>query len=181
MQSYFNSDLEPFDFLLSIIENLFLLWVWANSGSWQWTGRPGVLRSVGSPRVGHNERLNWTPSFCPHYVGWNFSPLTQPLVVFSGSSTEVTFHYCFLYALLQWYHHLCFYLEWFSQSISVTQPCLTLCYPMDCSTPGFPIHHQLLELAQTHVYQVGDAIQPSHPLLAPSPPALNLSQHQSLF
>ena len=56
-----------------------------------------------------------------------------------------------------------------------------LCDPMDCSTPGLPVHHQLLELAQTHVHRVGDAIQPSHPLLSPSPPALNLSQHQGLF
>ena len=52
--------------------------------------------------------------------------------------------------------------------------------PMDCSTPGFPFHHQLLELAQTHVHQVSDAIQPSHPLLSPSP-AFNLSHHQGLF
>ena len=52
---------------------------------------------------------------------------------------------------------------------------------MDSSTPGFPVHQQLLEPAQTHVYQVGDAIQPSHPLLSPSPPTFNLSQHQGLF
>ena len=52
---------------------------------------------------------------------------------------------------------------------------------MDCSMPGLPVHHQLLELAQTHVHRVGDAIQPSHPLLSPSPPVFNLSQHQSLF
>ena len=52
---------------------------------------------------------------------------------------------------------------------------------MDCSMPGFPVHHQLPELAQTHVHQVGVAIQPSHPLLSPSPPAFNLSQHQGLF
>ena len=52
---------------------------------------------------------------------------------------------------------------------------------MDCSTPGFPIHHQLLELAQTHIHWVGDSIQPTHPLLSPSPPAFNLSQHQHLF
>ena len=58
---------------------------------------------------------------------------------------------------------------------------LTLCNPMDCSTPGFPDHHQLLGLIQTHVYRVSDAIQPSHPLSSPSPPALNLSQHQGLF
>ena len=56
-----------------------------------------------------------------------------------------------------------------------------LCDPMDCSMPGFPVHHQLQELAQTHVHWVGDAIQPSHPLLLPSPPAFNLSQHQGLF
>ena len=63
----------------------------------------------------------------------------------------------------------------------VTQSCLILCNPMDCSMPGFPVHHQLLELAQTHVHQIGDAIQPSHPLSSPFPPALNLSQHQGLF
>ena len=56
-----------------------------------------------------------------------------------------------------------------------------LCDPVDCSTPGFPVHHQLLELAQTHVHRVSDAIQPSHPLFSPSPPAFNLSQHQGLF
>ena len=53
--------------------------------------------------------------------------------------------------------------------------------PMDCSTPDFPVHHQLLELAQTHVHGVGDAIQPSHPLSPSSPPAFSLSQHQGLF
>ena len=56
--------------------------------------------------------------------------------------------------------------------------CVRLCDPMDCSTPGFPVHHQLPELTQTHVRWVSDAIQPSHPLLSPSPPAFNLSQHQ---
>ena len=64
---------------------------------------------------------------------------------------------------------------------SVAQLCLTLCNPMDCNMPVSPVHHQLLELAQIHVHHVGDAIQPSHPLSSPSPPALNLSQHQRLF
>ena len=64
---------------------------------------------------------------------------------------------------------------------SVAQSCLTLCDPMNCSIPGLPVHHQLLESTQTHVHWVGDAIQPSHPLPSPSPPALNLSQHQGLF
>ena len=67
------------------------------------------------------------------------------------------------------------------QFSSVTQLCPTLCNPVDCSTPGFSVHHQLLELIQSHVHQVVDAIQLSHPLPSPSPPALNLSQHQSLF
>ena len=64
---------------------------------------------------------------------------------------------------------------------SIAQSCLTLCNPTDCSTPGFPVHHQLPELAQTHVLRVGDAIHPSHPLSSPSPPAFNLSQHHGLL
>ena len=64
---------------------------------------------------------------------------------------------------------------------SVTQLCRTLCDPMNRSTPGLPVHHQLPEFTQTHVHRVGYAIQPSHPLSSPSPPAPNPSQHQSLF
>ena len=64
---------------------------------------------------------------------------------------------------------------------SVSQLCLTLCDHMDCSTPGFPVHHQIPEIAQTHAHLVGDAIQPSCPLSSPSPPAFNLFQHQGLF
>ena len=67
------------------------------------------------------------------------------------------------------------------QFISVAQSCLTLGNPMNRSTPGLPVHHQLLEFTQTHVHWVHDAIQPSHPLSSPSPPAPNPSQHQSLF
>ena len=67
------------------------------------------------------------------------------------------------------------------QYSSVAQLCPTLCDPMNRSTPGLPVHHQLPELTQTHVHWVNDAIQPSHPLSSPSPPAPNLSQHQSLF
>ena len=66
-------------------------------------------------------------------------------------------------------------------SIQVTQLCLILCDSMDCNTQGFPVHHQLLKLAQTHVHRLGDAIQPSHPLSSPSPPAFNHFQHQDLF
>ena len=67
------------------------------------------------------------------------------------------------------------------QFSSVAQLCPTLCDPMNRSTPGLPVHHQLPESTQTHVHRVGDAIQPSHPLLSPYPPALNLSQDQGRF
>ena len=67
------------------------------------------------------------------------------------------------------------------QFSSVAQSCLTLCNCMNWSTPGLPVHHQLLESTQTHVHQIGDAIQPFHPLSSPSPPALNLFQHQGHF
>ena len=91
---------------------------------------------------------------------------------------------------------LCMVIMWFFSSIQtpggrtrarllqfslVAHSCPTLCDPMDCSTPGLPVHHQLPELTQTHVHWVGDAIQLSHPLSAPSPPAFNLSQHQGVF
>ena len=93
--------------------------------------------------------------------------------------------------------HICFLLSFFMMAIlmvmswylivvltefgSVTQLCPTLCDPMDCSMPGLPVHHQLLEFTQTHVHWVGDAIQPSHPVSSPFPPAFNLSQHRCLF
>ena len=64
---------------------------------------------------------------------------------------------------------------------SVAQSCLTLCNPMDCSTPGLPVHHQLPEFTHTHVHHIGDAIRPSHPLSSPSPLTFSLSQHQGLF
>ena len=69
----------------------------------------------------------------------------------------------------------------FIQFSLVARSCLTLCDPMNHSTPGLPVHHQLPEFTQTHVPRVGDAIQPSYPLLAPSPPVLNPSQHQGIF
>ena len=73
------------------------------------------------------------------------------------------------------YEYYCF------QFSSVIQSYSSLCDPMDCNISGFPVHHQLSELAQTHVHWISDAIQPSYPLLSPSPPVLNLSQHQGLF
>ena len=77
-----------------------------------------------------------------------------------------------------------FYIKMLTRSVqfsSVTQSCPILCNPMNRSTPGLPVHHKLLEFTQTHVHWVGDAIQPSHPLSSPSPPAPNPSQNQGLF
>ena len=77
-----------------------------------------------------------------------------------------------------------FFASWATREVqfsSVAQLCLALCDPMDCSTPEFPVHHQLLEFTQTHVHWVRDATQKSHPLSSPIPPAFNLSQHRGLF
>ena len=83
----------------------------------------------------------------------------------------------------EWIKNLwCIYtMEYSVQFSSVAQSCPTLCNPMKCSLPGLPVHHQFPEFTQTHVHRVSDAIQPSHPLSSPSPPAPNPSKHQSLF
>ena len=125
------------------------------------------------------------------------------LVVYNSVASNLYLALQFLAALLSWSSKSCFssclqqHLLWMGISLAltnssatsqhsvrfslVTQLCPTLCDPMDCSTPGLPVHHQLPELAQTHVHWVGDAIQPSHPLSSPSPSAFSLSQHQGLF
>ena len=86
---------------------------------------------------------------------------------------------CFNSSLTSFWIRLCFYGSFQFSSIAQSRP--TLCDPMNHCTPELPVHHQLPESTQTHVHWVGDAIQPSHPLSSPSPPALNLSQHQGLF
>ena len=82
---------------------------------------------------------------------------------------------------VNWYSHYGEQNGGFFQSSSVVQLCLTLCGSTDCLTPGFPVHYQFLEFTQTHIHWVSDAIQPSHPLSCPSPPAFNLSQDQGFF
>ena len=79
-----------------------------------------------------------------------------------------------------WWLHILRERGW-TQFSSVALSCLTLCDPLNCSTPGLPVHHQIPEFTQTHTHWIGDAVQPSHPLFSPSPPALNVSQHQGLF
>ena len=80
--------------------------------------------------------------------------------------------------------NMCFWISWIylkHKSVQFSHSVMSDCDPMDCSTPGFPVHHQLPELTQTHVHRISDAIQPSHPLSSPSPPSFNLSRHQGLF
>ena len=108
--------------------------------------------------------------------------LLQQAVNFYFSVDPLSFfHYgLFLCMLLAyWWFPGSFYSS--VQFSSVAQSCLTPCNPMNHSTPGLPVHHQLLEFTQTHVHRVGDAIQPSHPLSSPSPLAPSPSQHHSLF
>ena len=95
------------------------------------------------------------------------------------SPTDSSVHGIFLAIILEWLVRL----DWYSsvQFSSVAQSCPALCDSMNSSTPGLPGHHQLPEFTQTHVHRVGDAIQPSHPLSSPPPPAPNPSQHQSFF
>ena len=104
---------------------------------------------------------------------WHWCDLTYLPDLWRYLTFKVIFFFFFLLILF-----ICYIVSQFS---SVAQSCPTLCDPMNRSTPGLPVHHQLLESTQTHVHWVGDAIQPSHPLLSPSPPALNLSQHEGLF
>ena len=99
---------------------------------------------------------------------FNLSKVSVSSPVTYGQQLAFTEHYAF--------HVLCIY-----QFSSVSQSCPTLCNPMNRNTPGLPVHHQLPESTQTHVDWVNDAIQPSHPLPSPSPPAPHLSQNQALF
>ena len=94
------------------------------------------------------------------------------------STASMTQYFVIIYIKMNLKKNEYMYMHQFS---SVAQLCPTLCDPMNRSTPGLPVHHQLLEFTQTHVHRVSDAIQPSHPLSSPSSPAPNPSQHQSLF
>ena len=116
----------------------------------------------------------------------SFSPYFFPLIVtapkrsilFSSPTCNVSLMLLFLSLSLS---HTLPTVQFTVQLSSAAQSCPTLCNPMNCSTPGLPAHHQLSEFTQTHFHQVGDAVQPSHPLSSPFPPAPNPSQHQSLF
>ena len=119
-------------------------------------------------------------------VKWHFS--TQGIAK-SGYIKHLLFYICYrkiyqcsnlghsIFQILEVTH----YIKYIQLSSVQLLSCVQFCDPMGWSTSGLPVHHQLLEFTQTHVYWVGDAIQLSHPLLSPSPPAFNISQHQGLF
>ena len=120
----------------------------------------------------------------PFLLVWFSSSILSPPIYVSALSLTFLQTYdvwlVLISLLLPWLCYRSFFSPWFSCCCSLAQSCGLFATPMNRSIPGFPVHHQLPELAQTHVHWVGDAIKPSHPLLPPSP-ALNLSQCQDLF
>ena len=119
---------------------------------------------------------------------WSNRYVSTPQIIKWYTEKWFVYLYMYLYGLLYLLHiNICVYTHVYRQTYtsvqfsSVAQSCLTLCDPMNCSTPCLPVHHQLLEFTQTQVHWVSDAIQPSHPLSSPSPPAPNASQHQTLL
>ena len=135
-----------------------------------------MLRSVQGLYLSDTQCLELKPGVSAHCV-CGFSCL---LVIFSAQSSGLPQIYFRVFYIDCIIHVSLLFLET-GDSFSSVQSCLTLCNPMDCSTPGLPVHHQLAEHTQTHVHRVGDAILPSHPLSSLSPPAFKLSQHQALF
>ena len=116
----------------------------------------------------HKSLLIICNKYICHYSHQNLNHSYHP--------SKISCFFCAVFSLLSWNSNYMYV-----QFSSVAQSCLTLGEPMNHSMPGLPVHHQLPEFIQTHVHWVGDAIQPSHPLSSPSPPALNLSQHQGLL
>ena len=131
-------------------------------------------------------RFDFKTWLCPSYylVGASTLPLDTGHVFLVGSNILLQMVVQQLVAILVFSQEKMSALSTTLSSVqlsSVVQSCPTLCDPMNCSTPGLPVHHKLPEPTQMHVHWASDAIQPSHPLLSPSPPALNLSQHKGLF
>ena len=127
----------------------------------------------------HAANLHWLSLLCMAVYMFQCYSLKSSLPLLLPLSAKV--YSCWLCLLHCLYVRSQCHLSRFHQFSSVAQSCPTLCNPMNCSTPGLPVHHQLPQFTQTHVHQVSDAIQPSHHLSSPSPPAPNPSQHQSLF
>ena len=144
-----------------------------------WTEEPGRLQPMGLGRIGHDLATSLSLFSCMH---WRRKWQPAPVFLSEESQGQWSLMGCRLWgctesdmteATQQQQQH--------ARLLSVSKLCLTLCDPMDRSTPGFPVIHHLPEFAQTHVYGVSDTIRPSHSLSPHSPPALKLSQDQDLF
>ena len=123
----------------------------------------------------HSSILTWE-------IPWTENPVALQSVGSQRAGHDwVTEHACLQITSNTWYKCKSYIVISSVQSSSVAQSCLIRCNPMNCSMPGLPVHHHLPEFTKTPVHRVGDAIQLSHPLSSPSPPAPNPSQHQSLF
>ena len=129
-----------------------------------WTKEFSGLQSMGLQRIGHNW-VTYTHTYTEYWVEF--------LVLYSRSLLIIYFIYSSVYMFSS--------VQFWTLCDRLNSLCPTLCDPMNRSTPGLPVHHQLPEFTQTHIHRVSDAIRPSHPLSSPSPPAPNPSQHQSLF
>ena len=145
------------------------------------TGEAGGLPSMGSHRVRHN----WS-NLAAAAAGVYVDVIWLSKAVSKNNFMKITSAYDMVQGDRDMNNEFKIYMIYFISDLmpcinSVAQSCPTLWDPMNRSTPGLPVHHQLLEFTQTHIYQVSDVIQPSHPLSSPSPPAPNPSQHQSLF
>ena len=156
---------------------------YSSSHAWRipWTEGPDGLESMGSWRVGHNWVTNaFNFTHCEWYQIWVSSQFKLYLAFFEQMTQKSLLgaRNCIKFPGIRWWSIGCISSVQFS---SVAQSCPTLCDPMNRSTPGLPVHHQLPEFTQTRVHWVSDAIQPSHPWSSPSPPAPNPSQHQSFF
>ena len=157
--------------VLGILQARTLEWVAISfSNAWKWKVKGKSLSSV------RLLAIPWTAADqAPPFMGfsrqeyWSGVPLPSPIYFLPNKFADT-------------HMYACIYTYTYDDQIrSVAQSCPTLCDPVNRSTPGLPVHHQLPEFTQTHVHRVSDAIQPSHPLLSPSPPAPNPSQHQSPF
>ena len=157
-------------------------------GAWQATvhGVTKIIRHNLVTKQQHNDATCWNKHLMnePRWILQYAADLSQLILkrtkkTFSIFTVFVLFVFVFQFIWI--YHNLFIHSVSNGYFSSVIQSCLTLYDAIECSTPGFPVHHQLLELAQTHAHRLGDTIQPSHPLSSPSPPAFNLSQHQGLF
>ena len=150
-----------------------------------WTEEPGGLQSIGLQRIGHGwSDLAHSHVYSKKWYKWNylqnknrFINIYNKLIMVTkgdngGGGTD---------KLGDWDQHILTYVYIYQFSSVQSLSRVRLCDPMNCSMPGLPVHHQLPEFTQTHVHRVGNAVQPSHPLSSPSPPAPNPSQHQSLF